>query len=68
MMTGKLIGPSGVELKFSGPLKCYHNDIYGAIVNWLRRLSVSLFCVNSWSNRKLGKELEIQARIAINSL
>ena len=64
MMTGHIIGPSGVESKLSGLLKCSHADTAGAMVDWRRRLSLSSVCGRSWSHRKFGGELKIPVRIA----
>ena len=36
------MGPRGVASKLMGPLKCSHEDVRGAMVDWRRRLSESL--------------------------
>ena len=62
-MMGHPTGPRGVASKFKVPRKYYHADISGATVDFRRRLSVSSVWVRSWSQRKLGNESEMPARI-----
>ena len=68
IMTGHPIGPRGVASKLKGPRKCSHADISGETVDFWRRLSVSSVCGRSLSQRKLGNESEIPARIVKNEL
>ena len=62
-MTGQPIGPMGVASKLKGALKCSQADMSVSRVDWRRRFKLSSVCGRSWSQRKLGKESEMLARM-----